>query len=139
MLRAQRLELGERPQARHALTVQVLRLDVEDVSGLCARKQAGGDASKVDQTAPSAKVASLDEQIARLEAMLRDGTLSLEIAGAGLEKAHPVSRDSCIALTASLPVSRCTIFCLKATENGLVMSHPRSFCRPAGVRLHFGL
>ncbi len=46
---------------------------------------------------------------------------------------------SCIALTASFPVSRCTIFCLKATENGLVMSHPRSFCRPAGVRLRFGL
>jgi transcriptional regulator with XRE-family HTH domain len=37
----------------------------------------------------------------------------------------PVSRDSCIALTSS--------------ENGLVMSHPPSFCRPAGVRLHFGL
>jgi hypothetical protein len=33
----------------------------------------------------------------------------------------PVSRDSCTALTAFFPVRRSTIFCLKATEYGLVM------------------
>ena len=34
----------------------------------------------------------------------------------------PVSWESFAALTAALPVKRSTIFCLKAIENGLVMS-----------------
>jgi hypothetical protein len=33
---------------------------------------------------------------------------------------RPVSNASCRALTASLPVKRVTIFCLKARENGFV-------------------
>ena len=33
---------------------------------------------------------------------------------------RPVSKASCRALTASLPVKRATIFCLKARENGFV-------------------
>lgn len=38
----------------------------------------------------------------------------------------PVSRASRDALTAFFPVSRWTIFCLKATENGFVMSSSSS-------------
>ena len=34
----------------------------------------------------------------------------------------PVSRDSCTALIPSLSISRCTIFCLKASEYGFVTS-----------------
>lgn len=34
----------------------------------------------------------------------------------------PVSRDSCTALIPSFPISRCTIFCLKASEYGFVTS-----------------
>src|SRR5262249_5486669 len=45
----------------------------------------------------------------------------------------PVCRANCDALTALLPVSRWTIFCLKATENGLLMSSSSS--RPSEVQL----
>jgi hypothetical protein len=34
----------------------------------------------------------------------------------------PFCRDSCNVLTASFPVNRWIIFCLKASEYGLVMS-----------------
>src|SRR2546428_6935382 len=45
---------------------------------------------------------------------------------------RPVSRDSCRALTASLPVSLSSIFCLYASENGLVTS--LSLPRPTGPK-----
>jgi hypothetical protein len=35
---------------------------------------------------------------------------------------HAALAGELVALTASLPMSRCTIFCLKASEYGLVTS-----------------
>jgi len=45
----------------------------------------------------------------------------------------PVSRASSEALTAFFPVSRCTIFCLNATEYGLVILH--WFLAPCGSQM----